>query len=288
MRRFSSFSAFAFVFALLCAPFSNAQQTEVRKKTPRLTTDDVITTRTSKTTETPLTTTEEPAKKAGEAVKTDSVTSEVGKPAATTKASTDKTGADETVWREQVASARERAESLERTAEEAELRITQLRNELGISGKDTRQRNATAAELDSAGKQLTELKTQSRAANAEVKRLLDEGNAKGFREAQGPKATAADGKPNVAYYKARYEKLMQAMRDADRRVLLYENRVRTLNESLVNTNRDRFTSSQLEQDRNEAQEKANEARAALSKAQTDLENLINEARVAGIPPGLFR
>jgi hypothetical protein len=288
MRRFRSFSAFAFVFTLLCAPFSNAQQTEVRKKTPRLTTDDVITTRTSKTTETPLTTTEEPAKKAGEAVKSDSVKSEEGKPAAATQAATAKTGADETAWREQVASARERAESLERTAEEAELRLTQLRNELGISGRDTRQRNATAAELDSAGKQLTELKTQARAASAEVKRLLDEGNAKGFREAQGPKATAADGKPNVAYYKARYEKLMQAMRDADRRVLLYENRVRTLNESLVNTNRDRFTSSQLEQDRNEAQEKASEARAALSKAQTDLENLLNEARVAGIPPGLFR
>jgi hypothetical protein len=288
MKRFSSFSAFAFVLTLLCAPLANAQQTEVRKKTPRLTTDDVITTRTSKTTETPLTTTEEPAKKAGEAVKSDSVTSEEGKPAVATKASTDKTSAEETVWREQVASARERAEALERTAEEAELRITQLRNELGISGKDTRQRNATAAELDSAGKQLTELKTQARAASAEVKRLLDEGNAKGFREAQGLKATAADGKPNVAYYKARYEKLMQTMRDTDRRVLLYENRIRTLNETLVNTNRDRFTSSQLEQDRNEAQEKANEARAALSKAQTDLENLINEARVAGIPPGLFR
>jgi hypothetical protein len=135
---------------------------------------------------------------------------------------------------------------------------------------------------------LTEAKTQSRAANAELKKLLDEGSNKGYAETQGPKATSADGKANVAYYKARYEKLLQTMRDAERRVQLYDNRVRSLNESLVNTNRDRFTSAQLEQDRNEAQEKADEARASLSKAQTDLENLLNEARAAGVPPGLFR
>jgi chromosome segregation ATPase len=288
MKRLSSFLAFTFVFAFLWALPSNAQQTEARKKTPRLTTDDVITTRTSTTTETPVTTTEEPAKKAGEAVKSGSAKSDEVKPDTRAKASTDKTSTDESVWREQVAKARERAESLDRTAEEAELRTTQLRNELGNSGQDTRQRNATAAELDNAGKQLTELKTQARAANAELKKLLEEGSSKGFTESQGPKATAADGKPNVAYYKTRYEKLMQTMRDAERHIQLYENRVRSLNESLVNTNRDRFTSSQLEQDRNEAQDKANEARAALSKAQTDLESLINEGRAAGIPPGLFR
>jgi hypothetical protein len=288
MKRFSSFLAFAFVLALLCAWSSNAQQTEVRKKTPRLTTDDVITTRTGTVTEAPVTTAEEPAKKAGEAVKSGSAKSDAAKPDTKATASIDKTSTDEAVWREQVAKARADAESLERTAEEAELRTTQLRNDLGSSGQDTRQRNATAAELDNAGKQLTELKTQARAANAELKKLLEEGSSKGFTEAQGPKATAADGKPNVTYYKTKYEKLMQTMRDAERHVQLYENRVRSLNESLVNTNRDRFTSSQLEQDRNEAQDKTNEARATLSKAQTDLESLINEARAAGIPPGLFR
>lgn len=288
MRRFSSFLAFAFVFALLCALSSKAQQTEVRKKTPRLTTDDVITTRTSTTTETPVVSTEGSAKKAGEAVKSGSVKPDEAKSDVTAKAPTGKTSTDEAAWREQVASARTRAESLERAAEEAELLTTQLRNDLGSSGQDTRQRNATAAELDTAGKQLTESKTQARAANAELKKLLEEGSSKGFTESPGPQATAADGKPNVAYYRTRYEKLLQTMRDTERRVQLYDNRVRSLNESLVNTNRDRFTSSQLEQDRNEAQDKANEARAGLSKAQTDLENLMNEARAAGIPPGLFR
>jgi DNA repair exonuclease SbcCD ATPase subunit len=287
MKRLSSFLAFTFILTLAGATFSNTQQTEVRKRTPRLTTDDV-TSRPSQTTETPVVTTEESAKKAGEALKSDSGKPTSTKAAGATKGDAGKTSADEQTWREQLAKARERAESLERTAEEAELRTTSLRNDLGASGQDTRQRNATAADLESAGQQLTEAKSQARAANAELKRLLDEGNSKGFAEAQGPKATSADGKANVAYYKGRYDKLLQTLRDAERRVQLYDNRVRSLNESLVNTNRDRFTSAQLEQDRNEAQDKADEARATLSKAQTDLESLMNEARAAGVPPGLFR
>jgi hypothetical protein len=288
MKRLSSFLAFTFVLILSGATFSNAQQTEVRKRTPRLTTDDVVTTRTGQTTETPVVTAEEPGKKAGEAVKSGSAKSADAKSDGAAKAAADKTAADEQAWRAQVAKARERAESLERAAEEAELRITEIRNSLGRSGGDVKQRNSTAAELESAGKDLIEAKNQARTAGAELKKLLDEGSSKGFTESQGPKANAADGKPNADYYKTRYEKLMQAMRDAERRVQLYENRIRSLNESLVNTNRDRFTSAQLEEDRNEAQSKADEARTALGKAQSDLESLINEARAAGVAPGLFR
>jgi hypothetical protein len=286
MKRLSSFLAFTLILTLQGAVVSNAQQTEVRKRTPRLTTDDV-TTRTSQTTETPVVTVEESAKKAGEGLKSDSAKSTNTKSAGTAKGAADKTGPAEQTWREQVAKAREHAESLERTAEEAELRTTSLRNDLGSSG-DVKQRNATAAELESAGQQLTEAKNQARAASAELKKLLAEGSSKGFAETQGPASTSSDGKPNAAYYKGRYDKLLQAMRDAERRVQLYDNRVRSLNESLVNTNRDRFTSAQLEQDRNEAQDKADEARTALTKAQADIESLMNEARAAGVPPGLFR
>jgi hypothetical protein len=286
MKRLRSFLAFTIILTLSGAAFSITRQTEGRKKTPRLTTDDVSTTRTSQTTETTVVTVEETGKKAGEALKSGAAKSADPKADGGAKAA-EKTNAGEQAWREQVARARERAESLERTAEESELRTTDIRNDLG-SSKDVRQRNATAAELETSGQQLNDAKTQARAAKAELKKLLDEGSSKGYSEAPGLQATSADGKANAAYYKTRYEKLMQAMRDAERRVQLYENRVRSLNESLVNTNRDRFTSAQLEQDRNEAQEKADEARTALNKAQSDLESLLNEARAAGVPPGLFR
>ena len=48
---------------------------------------------------------------------------------------------EQSSWREQVGKARTRAKELERAAEEAELRITTLRNELGVSGESARHRN---------------------------------------------------------------------------------------------------------------------------------------------------
>ena len=78
------------------------------------------------------------------------------------------------------------------------------------------------------------------------------------------------------------------MSDAERRVQLYENRLRNLNETLTNPNRDRFSGGQLEQDRAEVQSKLEEARAAYVKAQTDLQKLMDEAKRAGVEPGVFR
>jgi chromosome segregation ATPase len=288
MKRLCSLFAFAFAIALfVCVASSNAQQTEGRKRTPRLTTDDVMTTKTAKTTETPVVTVEGSSKKAGDAVKSANPQQDAA-PDADAKAPAGKNSADEKAWREQVAKAREQAESLERSAEEAELHTTELRNSLGVAGQDAKSRNAIAAEMDQAGKQVTELKNQARSAKAELQKLLAVGIEKGFTEAQGPKATTSEGKANSDYYKARYAKLQQAIQDAERRVQLYENRVRSLNEMITNPNRDRFSGSQLQQDRDEAQQKADEAHTALEKAQTDLEKLMTEARAAGIPPGVFR
>jgi len=69
---------------------------------------------------------------------------------------------------------------------------------------------------------------------------------------------------------------------------LYENRVRELNERLNSTSVDRFSSSQLQQDREEAQQKLEEARESRAKAQTELDDLKEEARKAGVSPGVFR
>jgi hypothetical protein len=282
MKRFCRSFVSAFAIALfLCIVSANAQETP--KKIPKLTTDDVMMTRTSRTTVTPVTTVEESSKKAGDAVKSASPKSE-----GQTKEAQEKDSADELAWREQVKAARERAEALERAAEEAELRTTELRNSLGVSGQDSRTRNSIAAEMEQAGKQVTELRNQVRAAKSELNKLLEEGRDKGFREAPESKETAANGKADVSYYKEKYNKLLQAERDAERRLQLYENRVRSLNEMITNPNKDRFSGAQLEQDRNEAQDKADEARAALTKAQADIDKLINEARAAGIQPGVFR
>src|SRR5689334_8898739 len=111
MKRLCRLFAFAFAFALLvCASSANAQQTEGRKRTPRLTTEDVVTTRTGKTTETPVATVEESSKKVGDAVKS-ATPKTAAKTDAEPHAAGEKTGADEKAWREQIAKARQQAEA---------------------------------------------------------------------------------------------------------------------------------------------------------------------------------
>jgi chromosome segregation ATPase len=254
---------------LLSSPALGSQQPAPgRKKVPRLTSDDVAPPVVEQTAE---------ASDAS-AAKPHALKSEDGK-----------VSPEEASWRERMRAARERAKETERAAEEAELRITELRNELGVSGQSARYRNETAQELEQAGQRLTELRAQARAAAEELKQLLEEGRQKKFTE-DAEKATSEDGKANAQYYRARFAALNEALQTAERRVKLYDNRVRDLNQriQLNSGSGDNFYLMPLQQERDEMQQKLDEARAAREKAQSDIEELLEQARRAGVPPGVFR
>jgi len=258
---------------LLSSSAIDAQQPAAgRKRIPRLTTDDVVRLKTEPTAE------ESTDGKPGE-------TGKAGAPAPGAKVSP-----EESAWRERARAARDRARSLERSADEAELRITELGNEMGASGQSSRHRNETAAQLGEAGRQLADLRAQARKAASDLQELLQYGREKGYSEEAPAQSTLEDGKPNEEYYRGRYAALLDESKDADRLVRLYENRVSDLNQRiLLNTGSgDNFYTMQIQQDRDAMQEKLNEARAARTKAQSDIEALMEEARRAGLPPGLFR
>lgn len=302
MRRLRSIDATAakcFLHQLTCAlaltlvwlTTSAAQQPAVgRQKSPRLTTDDVVRPRLEQASAE----SKDAALKSEEAGKAGAVEPKASQPGANES----KASPEESSWREQVGKARARAKELERAAEEAELRITALRNELGASGQSARYRNDTAAQLDQAGQQLSELRVQARTAASDLAQLVDYGKQKGFTESEEVKP-AEDGKPNELYYRTQFAKLTESLESAQRRIQLYDNRVRDLNQQLSTnsggkdksgrkTGGDSFFAVQLQKDREEAQQKLDEARAALAKAQADLDALREEARRAGVPPGLFR
>jgi hypothetical protein len=255
----------------LALAIANAQQpASTKKRTPRLSTDDVV-------------------RPAPEQSDEEAESAEAGK-AEAGKAQASDMNPEEASWRERVRSARERANALERQAEETELRVTAIRNELNRSGQTPRDRNQSAAELEQTGQRLNVLRAQARAAAADLNQLLEYGREKGFKEASGPKATSEDGKPNEEYYRAQYAKLTEARQSADRRAQLYENRLRDLNQRITNNTvtGDNFYLSQLQQERDEVQSKLEEARAARTKAQSDIEALMDAARRASVPPGVFR
>ncbi|HJQ71713.1 MAG TPA: hypothetical protein VKA70_22245 [Blastocatellia bacterium] len=287
MRSFQSLaikSAFAFCLALVLLPcVINAQQPAAsRKKVPRLTTDDVVRAKTEQAT-VEETTEAAPAKEGASSKPADAA-----KPSAPKAAQPD--NPEESSWRERVQAARDRAKSLERASEEAELRVTEIRNQMSMSGQTPQQRNQSAAELEQAGQKVTELRQQSRDAADDLSKLVEYGREKGFKEAEGPKPSSDDGKPNEQYYRSRYASLNEALQTADRRAQLYENRVRDLNQRISNNSGtgDNFYIAQIQQERNETQQKLDEARAARLKAQTDLDTLLEEARRSGVPPGVFR
>lgn len=265
-----------------------AQQPAVgRQKSPRLTTDDI------RPVEQPLAESKATAPKP-EAGKAETVEPKASQP----KEGDTKVSAEEGSWRERVNKARDQAKALERAAEEAELRITAIRNELGVSGQSARDRNDSAAELEQAGQRFSELRAQARAAADDLAGLLEYGKQKGFNEAEEPKQTEG-GKPNEQYFRAKFAKLNEAVDSAQRRIQLYENRVRDLNQRIMSnsggrdksgrpTGGDNFYNLQLQQDLDEAQQKLKEAREALTQAQADLDALMEEARREGVPPGVFR
>jgi chromosome segregation ATPase len=262
--------------ALLAIPASAQQPATGRKRIPSLTTDDVVRPKT-----------EQPTEAKPVALKSDEPDT-----AAPAKSGETKTSTEEASWRERVSKARDRAKELERTAEQAELRITSLRNDLGVSGQSARYRNDVAAEIQQTGQRLSDLRAQSRAAAEDLTQLLDYGKEKGFKEAEGPKATSDEGKPNEEFYRAQLAKLNDGIDSAQRRTQLYQNRLNDISQRiLMNGGKkggDNFYMLQLQKDREEAQMKLDESQAALAKAQTDLDALKEQARRAGVSPDLFR
>jgi len=242
-----------------------------RKRVPRLTTDDLVRLKTEPT---------------AEESTTDAKPGEAGKaPAAEAKVTP-----EESAWRERVRAARERAKNMEREADEAELRITQLRNDLGVSGQSSRYRNETAAQLDDAGRRLKELRAAARKAASDLEELLQYGRQKDYKEEAPAQATLEGGKPNEEYYRTRYAALLVDLKDAERLLHLYENRVKDLNQRiLLNTGSgDNFYAMQIQQDRDAMQEKLKGAQAAREEAQNGLDSLMEEARRMGLPAGIFR
>jgi chromosome segregation ATPase len=269
----------------LCA--ANAQQPAVgRKKVPSLSTDDLI--RPVADQPTVDSSKESPTAKPENGPKLDSSNPAADK----AQPGEPKVTAEEASWRERVSKAREHAKALEQAAEETELCVTRIRNDLSASGQSARFRNDAAAEMDETGRRLSELRAQARAAADDLGQLLEYGRQKGFSEASGPKASSDDGKVNEEYYRAGFAALNEALETAERRIELFENRVRDLQQHILQNGGknggDNFYIAQLQQDREEAQRNLDQARKARDKARTDLDALMEEARRAGVPPGVFR
>src|SRR5262249_22184729 len=138
--------AAAALMALPVCVFCAQQSAQNKKPVPSLTSDDVIADR--------------PVQPAETAPADRPKTREQSKPAdASGKAS-----AEEIAWREAVKKARKLADSTQRTAEDTELRVTELRNQLSASGQGPGDRNQTMNDLSATGDTLKQQRAEAREA----------------------------------------------------------------------------------------------------------------------------
>jgi hypothetical protein len=186
-----------------------------RPKAPRLTTDDVLPSPASQ----PPPEAKEATAKPDETAKADASEVKPEQP----KATEVKVSEEESSWRERVGKARNRATETERAAEEAELRVTQLRNELGTSGQTARYRNETIAELGNAGQRVLELRAQARAAADDAAQLIDYGRQKVSQKRKGRPPLKKENRTKSIT--ARNLPNSPKRQSAQRRVQLYDNRV---------------------------------------------------------------
>lgn len=202
-----------------------------------------------------------------------------------------KADAEELAWREKIAKARARVTELMRASQSAELRVIDLKDSLSASNRITAADiNQTNSALDAARAESEALKSQLDQARLELNALVQTGREKKYEEAAPAKAVNDDGSPNTQYYADRRRELTEQYKDAMREERLYELKTNELRQRLQTGKKgaDEFYLAPIREELNDTLAQLDRAREALAKAQEALDELMEQARRAGIEPGSFR
>jgi hypothetical protein len=184
-------------------------------------------------------------------------------------------------WRRRYAEAQRRSAAADKAAQEAEIRLTELRNQLGVGG--ARDRSAVLAQIEQQGQIISQTRDQAAAARAALESVRAEGARRSFSPDPGPPRRTKDGKPNREYYSARLTKAQAAVDDAERRITLYQNRIADLSTRLtINSGSgDQFTQLRIQGELREANEGLQKAQADRAQALQALDEARRSAEAAG-------
>lgn len=265
---------FLVAFCLFLSPLALAQ---TRPPTPTLTTDDVIGAR-------PMT----PAPAAKEDGKPVAATEKPATKEATS--STPATAADEAKkkaekdWNERLKKAQEVLSDLARRADQSELQITQLRNQLfsatSRAPEANGQLNARLSELSGLRNRL---RAEAQTAQQEVAKLEAEGQRNAY-QTSALSLTNEKGEPDAQAFQTEYTKLQSELRDAQARIEVLQMRLNRAQAEVLNRgNGDNFTLNRLRQERDNATTEVQETRARIEELKNNLQSHRQKAAAAGVP-----
>lgn len=190
----------------------------------------------------------------------------------------------ELAWRQRYSEAKSAVAAAEKRAQEAELRLTDLRNDLATTST-TGGRNAVAAQIEQQGDVVRQAKADVASARERLERVTAEGQRQRFSPDPGPSRTTKSGAPNPAFYAQAITSAQNAYDDATRRIELYQNQVNDVRQRILNNagSGDNFTQLKLQQELDSALQQLEKAKSDQITAQQKLENAKTAARNAGIP-----
>lgn len=209
-------------------------------------------------------------------------------------------------WNQRLTEARARVKEFEHRAAQTEIEATQARNVfMHADASSLNANNARIAELRALA---SGYQAEARTAQEAVNRLLDEGKQYGYQLNYISPRTKT-GAPNLEYYRTRYLALQSELQTARARAEVLQLRTNRLNTS-INSNlnwqlgsnypdrgilfypntgaSDVYYLNRLRNEFGELNGDLNSALTRISILSQLLEELEEEGRRAGVPPGIFR
>ncbi len=189
----------------------------------------------------------------------------------------------EQAWRQQLSAAESNARDAQARADEAEIQLTNLRNNIGVQST-VDERNALMQQIEQQGAIISQARADAAKAKDELAAVKAEGRMNDYSPDPGPSKTVAGGGANAQYYQQRYDKALSDQTDAERRIQLYQDRV-NMARSQLNLNSgsgDAFTQARYTDALNQAESDLAKAQNELAAAQARLQSVVNEAQSAGV------
>lgn len=250
---------------------------QTSKPVPTLTTDDVVISRTVSPAPTP------PTKETGKNIGKEEKSAVPDAPKPTSSASEDSQKKAERDWNDRLKKAQEKARGLESQADQAELTITQLRNQLYSAAARAPETNGQInARMNELSTQVNQLRAEAQIAQQEIEVLRVEGNEKQYKE-QSVALTNEKGEPNVEAYKSENNKLESELQAARARVEVLQFRLNSNHaETLKKGNADNFTLNRLRQEKEQTSAELEATRAKIEMLTNQLQTHRQKATASGV------
>ena len=260
---------------------SNLVFAQARAPIPTLTTDDVVGAR--PTTPAPVLPGKEDSKNTSAADKSVAKEAASSTPA---KAGDDAKKQAERDWNERLKKAQATVSELERRADQTELQITQLRNQLfSATARGPEANGQLTARINELSELRNRLRAQAQIAQLDVASLETEGQRNAYQTSE-TSLTNEKGEPDAQAFRAEYDKLQSELRDAQARVEVLQFRLNKAQAEVLNRgNGDNFALNRLRQERDQAATELQETRARIEDVKNKLQAHQQKAAAAGVPLG---